>query len=132
MLYVGCAVIPFPFIAWAGHTDQSQAMANSLREALKQHGIKHEDAAVRMRLGREQSGREDLDKQLAGQKPLNLWRLGYLPEVYLTFLCLEARRHNGELLTAEDRAFVIGFATAGLRKMAKCFPHFAERDRKVG
>lgn len=120
-------MIPFVFAAWAGHTDESRAMANSVRDALAHHGMKHETAAERMGLGR-----EDLDKQLAGVKPLNLWRLGYIPDVYLTFLRLEARRHNGELFTAEDRAFVIGFATAGLRKMAKCFPSFCEDERKAG
>jgi hypothetical protein len=118
-------VIPI-FAAWCGHTDASRDMAKSLTAALKQHDVKHETAADAMGLGF-----EDFSKQVNGLKPLNLWRISYLPRpVYLTYLQLEARRFGAELITAEDRAFVVGFATAGRARMAQMFPSMFEQERK--
>jgi hypothetical protein len=117
-----------PLAAWAGHTDVSREMAKSLTAALSQHGVKHETAADAMGLGI-----EDFSKQVNGLKPLNLWRLSYLPcEVYLTYLQLEARRFAAELVTSEDRAFVVGFARAGHRRMAAMFPQWFDEERQVG
>jgi hypothetical protein len=120
-------VIPLLIAAWAGHTEQSREMAKSLTAALKHHDLKHETAAQYMGLGF-----EDLCKQLAGTKPLNLWRIAYLPRVvYTTYLRLEARRFGADLLTAEDRALILSAASIGWKRMAKIVPDLFNHQRSA-
>lgn len=117
--------------AWAGHTDISREMAQNFANALDAHQVKVETCAGWMGLDR-----EDLSKQLAGQKPLNLWRIGFVmheaPHVYLTFLELETKRFGATLITAEDRAFVLSAARLGQKKMARMLPGFFHEEREVG
>lgn len=124
-------MIPF-CAAWMGHTEMSREIAQSLMKALDAHQVKVETCARWMGVDR-----EDLSKQLAGTKPLNLWRIGFVmheaPHVYQTFLALEAKRFGATLVTAEDRAFVLSAARLGAKKMARCLPgFFHNEEREVG
>ncbi len=120
--------------AWVGHTDASRGMAHSFTAALAHHEVKHETASELLRL----SDPEDLSKQLRGLKPFNAWRVGYLavdrPDVYLTYLRFEARRMGAELITPDERALLVGFAsatvTAGKKRMAQMFPAIFQQERK--
>ena len=120
----------FPLAAWCGHTEVSREICANLETARKSHGMKHDELAEILRLDS-----KDLGKQLAGQKPLNLLRMGYLavaaPKVYLTWLSLEVKRMGGTVLTAEDRALLIGAATAGPKRMAAMVPELSEERRRA-
>lgn len=101
--------------AWCGHTDSSREIADDIKGALSDCRWKHDYAAGLMGISEHQ-----LCRQLAGNEPLNTWRLGFLPMEFHVALCRRRMARIGaEVITAEQRDLILGAAIVGVKKMAK-------------
>ena len=105
----------FGFLApWEGHTDASRELAQDIAHALTVCGLSQKAAALEMGIHP-----ADLNHQLEGRDPLNLWRLTALPgEFWLAFLSRRVARLGGEVLTADQLNLVKGAAALGPRMLS--------------
>jgi hypothetical protein len=101
--------------AFAGHSDRSRALALCIKHAIDTLGWTHEHTASLMGLRR-----EELDHQLAGRKPLNLWRLAELPDDFqAAYDARRAQLRGACVLEPPDLALIRGAATLGRKTMAR-------------
>lgn len=113
--------LPFFSAAWVGHTDESREYAQDIIGALSDIGMSHKAASIEMRLTDE----AELSKQLAGTKPLNAFRLSYLPGAFhVAFLRRRAARLGAAVIAPDDLALIRGAAVMGVRKLEKWIPAF--------
>jgi transcriptional regulator with XRE-family HTH domain len=110
--------------AWLGHTRRSLALAEAVREAIKACGWKEEYAARLMGLSAPQ-----LSRQLAGQEPLNVFRLAELPDEFQrAYDKYRAGQRGAVVLEPSEIELVRGAAHLGRRVMRKMtLPQTAER-----
>jgi hypothetical protein len=102
-------------VAFTGHTDRSRALAMCIKHAIDTLGWTHEYTASLMGLRR-----EELDHQLAGRKPLNLWRLAELPDAFqAAYDARRAQLRGACVLEPPDLALIRGAAALGTRRMVK-------------
>ncbi len=105
--------------AWFGHTDASREMAADFSDALGEHGVKRSTAAETMGLTNEQQ----LSRQVAGNEPMQLYRLAALPAaVRLAFYRRQVARLGGLVLDESQAEIVRGAARLGTKRMAKIAP----------
>lgn len=123
-------VVILPYAAaWCGHTPESREWAEDIQAAFDAMDprMKIDGAAAQMRVSR-----EELSKQLAGTRPLNLWRLGYLSvEFHALLLKQRALRAGGAFLTRDDLALIRGFVGMGPRAMVKMLPETEQERRQA-
>lgn len=113
--------------AWIGHTDKSRIDAQCMRVAISALGWKF--AYVAERLG---VNEKRLVRQLAGQEPLNHWRLAELPdEFHRAYDRAKAQIRGAAILEAEDVSVLRGVASLGRRRMLKIFPELVEKRRRA-
>lgn len=116
---VGLAGLFIVMAAWHGHTDASREYAQDIVAALADIGMSHKEASITMGL----TDKQELSKQLAGVKPLNLYRLGFLPVRFrLAFLRRQADRLGAALLAPEELALIRGAAVLGRRRLDRIVP----------
>lgn len=119
-------ILPFVSGAWCGHTEASRTFAQDVVLAFEDAHLKREYAAREMGITPPM-----LARQLAGQEPLNLWRLASLPaEFHAAFLVRRARRVGGEFLSDRQLALIRGAAVLGRKTMARMVPAIAD-ERQV-
>jgi len=105
--------------AWAGHTEESRAYALDIIHTLLDIGMSHKQASIEMGLTDEQ----ELSKQLAGTKPLNAFRLSYLPRrFHLALLRRQADRYGAAVIAPEDLALIRGAAALGPERVEQLIP----------
>jgi hypothetical protein len=105
--------------AWTGHTDESRQYAQDIADSFAEIGMSHKEASITMRLTDE----AELSKQLAGTKPLNAFRLAYLPSAFhLCLLRRRAARLGAAVIAPEDLALIRGAAALGAKKVAEMIP----------
>ena len=105
--------------AWTSHTDESRDYAQDIVGALADIGMSHKEASITMRLTDE----AELSKQLAGTKPLNAYRLSFLPMgFHVAFLRRRAARLGAAVIAPEDLALIRGAAVLGVKKIAELIP----------
>lgn len=107
--------------AWLGHTDRSRRDAELIRAACERLDWKLSYVATEL-LG---IGEKPFVRQLAGQDPLNHWRLMNLPdEFHQEYDALKAGDRDAVVLEASHVRLVHGFA-----EMSK--PHMLKLTRPV-
>jgi len=112
-------MFPLIFAAWICHTDESRELAQDLVGSLSDIGMSQKEASITMRLTDE----AELSKQLAGTKPLNAFRLAYLPSAFhVAFLRRRAARLGAAVIAPEDLALIRGAAVLGAQKLAELIP----------
>ena len=105
--------------AWTSHTDDSRDFAHDIANAIDDIGMSRKEASITMRLTDE----AELSKQLAGTKPLNAFRLAYLPSAFhVAFLRRRAARLGAAVIPPEDLALIRGAAVLGVQKIAELIP----------
>lgn len=109
---------------WAGHTDASRELAEDMTAALADCGLSQKTAALEMGVHP-----SDLNRQMAGRDPLNLWRLTSLPGAFwVAFLARRSQRIGAALITPDQLQLLKGAAAMGPKRMAKMLvPARAER-----
>ncbi len=101
-------------IAWHSHSEESRALAESLRAAIVRVHGSEKAGAFALGLTPPQ-----LSRQLSGQEPFNLWRAGFSPKLLLAFMQIHTEKMGGACLTPDERNYVLGFIGLGKRKMAR-------------
>lgn len=101
--------------AWIGHTDRSRALAQCINAAIDALNWTQDYVADLMGLDR-----SDLANQLAGRKPLNLFRLADLPdEFHAEYDKRRAALRGAVVMEAPELAFVRGAVMLGPKRMAR-------------
>lgn len=117
----------FGMAMWAGHTPRSRRLADFVEGALADIELPQKNAELEMELGKDGS---TISKQLAG-RPLNLWRLALLPDLFLIAFAKRILRSFGYVVISPDeRDLMLSFAQLGAKRMAKVAPDFFIDNRK--
>ena len=115
--------------AWIGHTDRSRAVAQCIEHARKALGWTEKELADKLGL----SSREELARQLAGLKPLNIWRVADLPEdFHAAFDRYYAGLRGAVVLEPSMLSLIRGACALGQKRMSRFIDPVTvhELDRK--
>lgn len=115
--------------AWCGHTSESLALSHQVVRALKAIGYDSQQA-VSIDMGLDKDGTK-LSRQIAGVEPINLWRLAKLPGFTIAFASIILADAGRTVITAEDRALILGFVGIGAKRMARVFPKLASERQSA-
>jgi hypothetical protein len=127
MTWAALAIVIFA-AAWVAHTDESRAYALDIVGAFLDIGMSHKEASIEMRLTDE----AELSKQLAGTKPLNAFRLSFLPSgFHVALLRRIADRYGAAVIAPEDLALIRGAAVLGPERVAQLIPESRRFTRTV-
>lgn len=114
-------------VAAMAPTELSRTVQACVEQALRDCGVSLKSAAHDMDIPI-----SVLSEGLTGQKHLSLQRLSCLGHTFLQSFCRRLMTElGGVALTAEERAFILGAASLGRKRMAQCAPQLepAERQR---
>jgi hypothetical protein len=118
----------FVCVAFCGHTPRSRKIADHVEGALETEQITQKAAGVDMGLSPRDA--TELSKQLAGVRPLNLWRLANLPDAFWIAFAKRILASFGYIVLApQEREFILSAAQLGAKRMAMIAPGIFTRKQ---